>query len=1014
MFVWPGAESGEDYNPMNNLIYTHVNGAASWTTPATNESQFVTWCESINCTAIFQVPGEIDNTTIAAWVVRYTEDTLGFHPAFWEIGNEPELWNLFGVPWSQWPLGLSRHKTEWVSPGGYALLVQDYTIAMRGVDPNINIIGIPATGRANGHLHLPIEDWVANVTRVDGPNISGVAYHSYPAARGATDGMFSLPNFYGAINSTTSFVGRVPEIREGIANGSRESLNATCRASCSQRLGIFVTEFGSGLSHTAWGHWESSFPGALSFAAQVTQAMDMNLTNLDVFASVFNTNNSWLSLNQAVRPSYTMFSEILNHLGNEAFRLNLTTSTTCQCDATNTTLGSDLYGIATVDPSQSDRSDLMVVNLNATTNVTFTPSLPGIAPGTPTEVWEWQGKVSNPWNNWVNVTVAPMTPEPIALYFPHGLPVNWTLPLQTVAVFEAYPRGGVPIQFLASGFSGAYSNPRWYVDVNGTLETANNTDNLTCFIPTGPFPISISAPPIPLENGSPVLAFITERVARERLEPFLPSSIQVRTTPLSIDVSYVHQWATNISVASGPEGTVTPAPQWWNASTPLVLTARPAFHYAFTHWVGFGRGSNNRTDPQTTLLPTGWITEKAFYTWASSVTFTETGLPAGSPWSVTVHSHFDLNNTRNETNTTHSSVTNVLEFEEPNGSFGFNIGTVAGYRSSLTNSSYLTNSSVNVSGHPLTIGITFTPVTPPAPRYAVTFEETGLPTGTRWWLTTRNVTTNQTGNVTNVTVSPLNQSSETPTMVVEEANGSYGYNTSSIPGFRAHPPAFGYNVSGPGRVVLIQFSPVRYYVIWKEVGLGPNLSWSVTVDTGASTMTNKSVGAWTTFHLVNGTSYSFAIPSVADYVPTCNGSGSFSVNGANVTFNVSFPQVTFPVTFAVSSLPSGDSWQVRLSDNQTLNLSRPATTFRAPNGSYTFDVVVPPGYMACPSHGTITVDAAAIVINVSIVVDGPVPCPPIWNLACPAIVACAAITVVGVGTLLIGRTRRRRRSGGTS
>src|SRR5208283_1832037 len=290
--------------------------------------------------------------------------------------------------------------------------------------------------------------------------------------------------------------------------------------------------------------------------------------------------------------------------------------------------------------------------------------------------------------------------------------------------------------------------------------------------------------------------------------------------------------------------------------------------------------------------------------------------------------------------------------------------------------------------------------------------ESGLPDRTPWWLTTLNVTSTQAGNRTNVTVTNLTTFSETNTIVVEETNGTFDYRTWTPQGFRARPPAFGYQVTGPGLVIPIQFLPVRFDVIWKEAGLGPNLSWSVTVNNDSATTTNQSVGTWTTLHLVNGT-YAFVIPTVADYVPVTNSTGLFAVNGANVTFNVLFPQVGFPVTFAISNLPRATVWQIRFS-NLTSTLGGGAATFYAPNGCYTFDVVPPTGYLAYPSHGTITVDSEAIVINVSLLVDGPSPCPPIWNLACPAMVACAAITLVGVGTLLIGRARGRRRSGGTS
>jgi hypothetical protein len=1005
IIVWPGGGAGDDYNPITNRIYTS-NG--HWTKPVTSEADFVAWCKSVRCQAIFQVPAEIDEPGLAAAVVNYTLKNLSFTPTYWEIGNEPELWHHTGVPWGLW----QKRQLDRTYPAQYAEIVQNYTKNMTNANSSIKIIGLAATGRANNRG--PIANWIDATIALNGENLSGVAYHSYPAAFQTTPK--GLPDFYGAINGSAGLVGRVGQVRSAIMNLSTNSTDRKCLLSCLQHQQIFVTEVGSALSSTGFHHWSEGFPGALDLAAQFTQAMDLNLTNLDLFGSVSNTSNSWLSLQGSVRPDYTLYTEILNHLGTIAYPVNITTPTTCNCTATNTSLGSDLYGIATRDPAHADRSDLMVVNLNATTNVTFQPGkgLPGIFPGTSVEVWQWQGNLTNRWGNWSNVSVTPFTSQPVAQYFPNGLPSYWTLPLQSMVLFEAYPSGGAPVQFNATFDLPNQPVPRWYVDVGGTFETSNGTSNLTFFLPRGEF--DVTSPAIPLNHSSPLSADNNERTPKERLEPFLASTITVATSRLNESVVFAHQWSTNISAgtndsntSSGTEGYVTPAPSWWNESTPLTLTEHAGFHYVFVHWEGFGNGSNTSLGPRAIIAPTSWIAEKAIFAWGYPVTFTETGLPSQTDWSVTVQSHFDLNGTTYSLTDPASSVSNALGFEEANGTYRFTIGTVPGYRANLSNSSYLTNSSFSVSNRSVVIPITFTAPTLPAPRYEVTFEETGLPMGTRWWLTTRNVTTNQTGNVTNVTVSLLTNSSLTPTMMFEETNGSYGYNTSSIPGFRAHPPAFGYNVSGPGRVVLIQFSPVRYYVIWKEVGLGPNLSWSVTVNDGTAATTNGSVGAWTTLHLVNGT-YSFLIPKVSDYVPVTNESGTFTVNGANVSFDVLFPQVSFPVTFAISGLPPGTQWQVRLSDSINTS-SELAATFQEPNGSYTYDVEPPAHYLAYPSHGTVTVDAAAIVITVSIVPAGPPSNPPLWTLVTHATIAGWAVLLVAGGTLLLVRARSRRRSG---
>src|SRR5208283_2219087 len=313
IILWPGAMAGDFYNPMNGSIYTvHryyvptekrivTRSYHTWENVTTTEAEFVKWCESIHCASIFQVPGETNNSAMAAWMVNYTENTLGFHPTYWEIGNEPQLWKMYNVSWTKWPIQNSTLPTSKVTPSGYAWLVHNFTVAMRAVDPKIKIIGLPAAGRPDP---LPVEDWVAPVVAVDGPDISVIAYHDYPAGN-ALPGSPTLQNFYAAINGSAGLNGRIAEIRGGIQNGSNPARYplTTCTAACAANISLFVTEFGTALSHREYGPWSVAFPGALDYAAQVTQAMDLNVSNVDVFGSVFNTTNSWLSLTGAVRPS---------------------------------------------------------------------------------------------------------------------------------------------------------------------------------------------------------------------------------------------------------------------------------------------------------------------------------------------------------------------------------------------------------------------------------------------------------------------------------------------------------------------------------------------------------------------------------------------------------------------------------------------------------------------------------------------------------------------------------------
>jgi hypothetical protein len=123
-----------------------------------------------------------------------------------------------------------------------------------------------------------------------------------------------------------------------------------------------------------------------------------------------------------------------------------------------------------------------------------------------------------------------------------------------------------------------------------------------------------------------------------------------------------------------------------------------------------------------------------------TVTFTESGLPVDTNWSVWLSDYQEW------------SVGTSLNFTEANGSFDFSVNVVAGYGASPD------DGSVHVSGKNASQAITFTPAA--ESEFLVTFTETGLPSDTEWWV--------------NLTGEPSLSSSGT-TITTSLPNGSYPY-----------------------------------------------------------------------------------------------------------------------------------------------------------------------------------------------------------------------------------------------
>ena len=984
--VWPGGSSGDGYDYLNGSIFnSKVPG--DWATTPTNESAFVQWCRSINCTAILQVPGEIDNTTIAAGMVNYTLNTLHFDPAYWEIGNEPELWTHYDTPWSRWG---SHTPQRSATPTEYADLVANYTRAMRSVSSAfgtpIRIIGIPSTGRQDAKPY-PVSAWVNATVSVNGPNLSAIAYHSYPVS--SKSEWPSLENFYAAINGSAGFAsknsstpGQIDTFRSEVSSAcdSAWGSNPSAYANCS-RIQVFVTEVGSGLSGVWWQNYTKSFAGGLDLAAQVTEAMDLNVTNLDVFSAVAGTDNSWFNNTGSSRPDYTMFSEILSHLGSVAYPVDLTTVSP-QYDGNNTTLGSDLYGVGTIDPADHNRTDLMLVNLNATTGVEFDTVPTGFAGGSPTEVWRWSGNVSDPTDYYSDrTTVTSVTPAPVATYYPDGFSGAWELPPQTVLLFETYPGGAAPVTIVAANATVDTTPGRWYLKLGTATETTNGSSPVTELLPAGDYSVET--------NTIPLFPSGLRSNYTERLEPFAPSALSVGSVPQTLIVSFADQWQVNVTSSVG--GTVPSVPEWWNQSSPLNLTAQPirisGQNYVFVGWTGWQRNSRSRAVDYVNLnasvsIPIhGWARYRAVFASAYSVSFNESGLPAGTNWSVTVRSGWTFEGAPEETTFSQTSggSSSSLNLSVWNGTHAFEVSPVPGYRAIPA------NSSVSVDGGPTVVELSFRPITPPGTQYPVTFLETGLGTGLAWSVTVRGQT----------------QSGSGPSLEFEEINGSFGYSVAPLPGYIEHPSSGGFVVSGAGLVVPIRFVEVVYSVIWEEQGLAANLSWAVSL-AGVPLAAN---GSWVSTHLPNG-SYQFVIPDVLDYVPNVS-TGTLNLAGSGMVVDLHFQRAAFAVSFQSYGASPSAGWRVRLA-NFTLLVQTSAAEFQEPNGTYTFDIQAPLGYFPVPSHGNVSVVGDALTISVSF--DPVTTAPPDpWTLA---VLIGASVALAAVAVFAVGRRRDRPPEGG--
>jgi hypothetical protein len=414
---YPGGAIGEAYNYTANCreptcSSTEPNGIYN----------FIHECLNDSCNAILQLPAEIDSPSTDGYYVSYVVHTLGFHPAVWEIGNEPCLWTNFGQAWSQW----STPGTN-ATPGTFAATLPTIIAAIREQDPTTPISGLGGTGCGSTN-NVP---WVQAVAEKVGAEIQYVSLHSYIAG--------------GTKSSASSFLGEVHGTynQSFITEQAAAGIHAVC-VSCS--IGVLVTEAGASNGQSNF-FFETNFPmavwdaAALSLAGGGTGAAPgVSPASIDDYAydngypGSFTVNNPSVTSGN-LDPSYYFYKDLAQFIV-EGTVLNATLT-----PSTNT-----LYAFACVSTTGDSKSLLLTnVGTTGTANVSLYGSGFPLAESSPIVTWY----------TW-NLTGAALEQEPVV--HAAGSLTSVLLPPESVALVAwatplhfAYPPPAAPIGLFVSG-----------------------------------------------------------------------------------------------------------------------------------------------------------------------------------------------------------------------------------------------------------------------------------------------------------------------------------------------------------------------------------------------------------------------------------------------------------------------------------------------------------------------------------------------------------------------------------
>ncbi|MGB6501351.1 MAG: YncE family protein [Thermoplasmata archaeon] len=529
--------------------------------------------------------------------------------------------------------------------------------------------------------------------------------------------------------------------------------------------------------------------------------------------------------------------------------------------------------------------------------------------------------------------------------------------VSVISVAESKVVGSIPVGKDPLGIAFDPDNGLLYV-ANGGSNNLSVIDGatfaLTSPIPVGESPVGIAFDPVSgqlfvADSGSGAVSIVsaaTDSVAAT--VPVGEHPYGVALDNLTDDIYVSNEWSGNVSVLSAATDTLV-------ATVPVLtpfggspLLEGLAYDASDGYvWVGAGSYFTVVIDPASESViafsdvdPSGvvydpdsgavCVTDTANVTFAcfestsgwtpaKDLTFTESGLPSGTLWNVTLGYEDRTQSSRTP------NLTFALDSYDLYGSLSYSIGPTDRYAPDPA------TGVLNATLLPTTVAVSF--VWSPGP-YSVGFEETGLPSGTSW----------------SVSLDGSVESSTGSSVTFTEPSGTYQYRILAIPDWHQT------SLPNPGEIAVagasvtaptMVFVPTTYQVNFSESGLASGTVWSVTIEGDTPTSTAPSnLSFWET----NGT-YAYRVGPVPGFETAA--AGNVTVAGVQLQIRLAFIP-GYLVTFGEAGLPAGTEWNVSLGGFER-NSTSDEIVFEETNGTYPFVVEGAPGYAGDPPTGTVVV-----------------------------------------------------------
>ena len=456
----------------------------------------------------------------------------------------------------------------------------------------------------------------------------------------------------------------------------------------------------------------------------------------------------------------------------------------------------------------------------------------------------------------------PVGTQPVAAVFVASTDRLWVANAGSESISIIGPPVYYTVRFNETGLP---SGTAWSVSINGTSVPANGSTVATA-----------------LTNGT--YSYSVGTVSGYRSTP-TSGTLVVNGSAVTVGIRYARLFAVNFTESGLPTGTawsvvLNGSRSSSSSATITFRTVNGSYPYRvdnITGWVAQPKQGNLSVAGADLQVPIAWAQP------TSNVTFEESGLPAGTSWGVSVGA------------TTHRSTLPTIDFNLTDATYQYSVLDVPGWNTSRPTGSF------TLQGQPILIQVNWTRV-----QYTVTFQQSGLPSGTSWGVDLNGSLENGSGAAIGFLV----------------PNGTYPFEVLNVPGWRASAYAGTAIVNGNDSRVSVEWTQVTYAVTFTEQGLPTGTDWSVTV----GGVRNASMGTALAFHAPNATGIPFSVGSIAQYTALPS-SGSFDVTGNDTRLTIAFsPSTAPPVIESIVATPAAPA--VNTSMTLYVNVSGGAVPLR--------------------------------------------------------------------------------------